>query len=258
MPLQDHFSGCAGQYAAFRPRYPLGLFRWLAAAAPGRKRAWDCACGSGQASVDLAEHFDEVIGTDLSSSQLAQARSHPRVAYRVGTAESSGLPDAAFDLVTVAQALHWFDLDRFYSEARRVLRPGGLLAAWCYGVCEIAAEHGQEQLQRFYQETIGPYWPPERRLVENGYRDLPFPATELNTPRIAMSLDWTLDELVGYVGSWSATDRYRQLRGTDPVAALKASLAPLWGAPTDRHAVRWPLSIRAARLGAPTADLSLP
>jgi len=205
MATQDHFSRCASQYAAFRPRYPQTLYQWLAAIAPTRKRVWDCACGNGQASVDLVEHFQEVIGTDLSAEQLAHAAPHDRVAYRVAIAEDSKLPNAEFDLVTVAQALHWFDLDRFYAEVRRVLRPDGVLAVWCYGASEIPEACGNALLQHFYQEVIGPYWQPERRLVETGYRTMPFPVPELTAPDFSMVLDWSLNDLLGYMGSWSAT-----------------------------------------------------
>jgi len=197
--------------------------------------------------VDLAEYFDEVIATDLSAEQLAHAAHSDRITYRVAIAEASGLPDAHFDLVTVAQALHWFDLERFYAEAQRVLRPDGVLAVWCYGVCEIAAACGDAHLQHFYQRVAGPYWLPERRLVEAGYRRMRFPERELTAPDVAMTLDWSLTDLLGYVSSWSATARYIKERGVDPVPALQDALLPHWADPQMRHPVRWPLSVRAAR-----------
>ncbi|MBS0389134.1 MAG: methyltransferase domain-containing protein, partial [Proteobacteria bacterium] len=242
----DHFSVVASQYAAFRPRYPAALFEWLAATAPRRERVWDCACGSGQASLDLAAHFGHVIGTDLSAEQLAQAPAHARIGYRVALAERSGLDAGSCDLVTVAQALHWFDLPRFYGEAQRVLRPDGLLAVWCYGIATIPAAAGDALFQDFYENVVGPYWKPERRLIEAGYRTLPFPAPELAVPGFTMQLDWTLDELLGYASSWSATALYIKARGTDPVPRLRAAMLPHWGSAAARHAVRWPLSVRAA------------
>ena len=229
MIAQDHFSGCASQYAAFRPRYPVALYQWLASVAPTRKLVWDCACGNGQASVDLIEHFQEVIGTDLSTEQLAHAVPHDRIAYRVAVAEASGLPNAEFDVVTVAQALHWFDLDRFYAEVRRVLRPDGVLAVWCYGMCEITETRGNALLRHFYEQVSGPYWQPERRLVETGYRTMRFPAPELTAPDFAMVLDWSLNDLLGYVGSWSATACYVKERGTDPVP--RPPTTPPWMTP---------------------------
>lgn len=248
MGPQDYFSSCSSQYAAFRPRYPQALFAWLASVATGRERVWDCACGNGQASVDLAVHFQEVYGTDLSAEQIANAQAHPRVSYRVGLAEASGLASDFVDLVTVAQALHWFDLDRFYQEARRVARAGAVLAVWCYGVCEIPVGRGNAELQRFYSDIVGPYWMPERHLVESGYRTIPFPVPELQAPAYTMQLDWSLDQLLGYVGSWSASARYLKERGKDPVPVLRSALRPHWGADADRCVVRWPLSLRAAHL----------
>jgi ubiquinone/menaquinone biosynthesis C-methylase UbiE len=245
---RDHFSACARQYATYRPHYPESLFSWIAVTAPARRRAWDCACGNGQAAVDLARHFQRVSATDMSVEQIRQAQLHARVDYRVALAESSGLASAEFDLVTVAQALHWFEVEQFYAEARRVLRPGGLLAVWCYGLCELGAGLGNVELQDYYHSVVGPYWPPERRLVERGYATLPFPAPELTAPRFAMSLQWTLEELLGYVSSWSATAAYLRARNEDPVPRLKAALLPRWGGPEHRHTVTWPLSVRAALL----------
>jgi SAM-dependent methyltransferase len=245
---RDHFSVVAGQYATFRPRYPAVLFEWLARSAPRRERAWDCACGSGQASLDLAAHFAEVIGTDLSEAQISQATPHPRIHYRVATAEQSGLDPASCDLVTVAQALHWLDLPRFYAEVRRVLRPDGLLAVWCYGVATIPQQRGDALLQDYYNNVVGPYWPPERTLVEQGYRTLPFPETEIDVPAFTMELQWTLDELLGYASSWSATARYIKAHGVDPMPRLRAAMLPAWGAAESRRTVSWPLSVRAARL----------
>ncbi len=244
-PFTDHFAPVAADYASFRPRYPASLFAWLASIAPGRALAWDCAAGSGQASRDLAAYFERVVATDASATQIAAAVPHPRVDYRVAPAEASGLPEAAVDLITVAQALHWFDLDRFYAEARRVLRPGGILAAWTYGVLAVAGEAVDAQVQTFYQETVGPYWPPERRYVESGYRTLPFPFVELEPPEFHMEVSWTLPELLGYLRSWSATGRYLAEQGHDPVTALAAVLAPLWGSPRDRRRITWPLAVRA-------------
>ena len=248
MKQRDYFSSCSSQYAQFRPRYPKQLFAWLASVTKAQERVWDCACGNGQASVDLAEHFQEVHATDLSAEQIANAQAHPRVRYRQGLAEANGLPDNFVDLVTVAQALHWFDLPRFYQEARRVARPGALLAVWCYGVCEIPADRGNTELQHFYSTIVGPYWTAERRLVETGYQTLEFPAPEVQPPAFAMQLQWSLEQLLGYVSSWSATARYQKERGEDPVPQLRSALQPHWGASEQAHAVAWPISVRAAPL----------
>jgi ubiquinone/menaquinone biosynthesis C-methylase UbiE len=248
MKPRDYFSSCSGQYAAFRPRYPPELFAWLALVTGAHERVWDCACGNGQASVDLAGHFQEIYATDLSAEQIAHAPAHARVNYQLGLAEASGLPDDFVDLVTVAQALHWFDLDRFYQEARRVARPGAVLAVWCYGVCEIPAASGNAELQHFYSDIVGPYWMPERHLVESGYRTIPFPVSELKAPEFAMQIEWSLEQLLGYVSSWSASARYLKERGEDPVPRLQSALQPYWESAAGRCVVRWPLSVRAAHL----------
>lgn len=243
---QDHFSTVSSQYAASRPRYPQCLYKWLAHIAPGRERAWDCACGNGQAASDLADYFSHVVATDLSVEQLREAKLHSRIEYRVAVAESSGLPANSFDLVTVAQALHWLEYDHFYKEARRVLRPNGVLAAWCYGTGSIAVGQVEAVFQDFYQNIVGTYWQPERKLVEDGYRTLPFPQPELTVPTFRMELEWSLEELLGYVRSWSATALYIQSRGSDPVPNLQRSLLASWGDPRSRKLIRWPLSVRAA------------
>lgn len=245
--FQDHFAPVAGAYADFRPTYPSALFDWLASQAPGRARAWDCACGSGQASVDLADRFDQVWATDASLAQLADARPHPRVDYRKAPAEACGLPDASVDLITVAQALHWFDRPRFYAEARRVLKPGGVLAVWTYGVQRLDDPAVNTLVQHFYHDTVGPHWPPERALVESGYQGLEFPFAEWPAPSFTMQADWPLAQLLGYFASWSATGRYRQATGEDPVAALAKPLARVWGDPARPRTVTWPLAIRVGR-----------
>jgi SAM-dependent methyltransferase len=239
----------ASHYASHRPTYPDGLFAWLANQAGCRERVWDCATGSGQAAVALADHFDEVLATDASSSQIEAAKPWPGVVYRVAPADDSGLAPQSVDLVTVAQALHWFDLEPFYAEVRRVLKPAGLLAVWTYGVFQAEGSDTrqvQALLDQFYYQTVGPYWPAERRHVENGYAELPFPFDELAVPPFAMAVDWNLDDLAGYLRSWSATGRYQEQNGSDPVEVVCAELAPHWGA--GRRRVVWPLSCKVGRL----------
>ena len=243
----DHFGKVADSYASYRPSYPAALFDWLASQCAEHALAWDCGAGSGQASVALAAHFDKVIATDLSDAQLAHATDHPRIEYRVALAEHSGLPDCSVDLVTIAQAMHWFDLDRFYAEVKRVLKPDGLIAAWTYGVMSVEGNEVDAVVQHFYGDVIGPYWPPERHHVETGYRELPFPFARIPAPPFAMEADWTLDQLTGYMRSWSASARYAAAHGTDGVDALSEQLRPLWGAPDSKRNVRWPLAILAGR-----------
>lgn len=240
----DHFSGHAARYAAHRPDYPPALFEHVAELAPGRALALDCATGNGQAAVALAGHFGTVVATDASAAQIAEAVPHERVTYRVAPAESSGLADASVDAVTVAQALHWLDLDRFYAETRRVLRPGGVCAAWCYGLFEVSTDV-DAVVHDFYARVVGPDWPPERRLVDDGYRSLPFPFAERASPPLSIEREWTLAETLAYVATWSAVQRHDRRTGASVVDAwLAPRLAPLW--PSDeRRPVRWSVSLRA-------------
>jgi SAM-dependent methyltransferase len=242
----DHFSDSAPLYAEFRPDYPPGLFAWIAAAAPALDRAWDCATGSGQAAVALAHHFREVVATDASERQLAYARPHPRVTYRAVLAEDSGLPPASVDAVTVAQAMHWFRLPEFHAEVRRVLRPGGIVAAWCYGTFTVDDAGLDALLQAFYGETLGAYWPPEREYVATGYRTLPFPFDEIAPPEtFTMSREWEMEALLGYLRTWSACRAYARAAGHDPVDRLAPSIAAAWGDVRAPRTFRWPLSVRA-------------
>jgi SAM-dependent methyltransferase len=244
MKFKDHFSVHSVDYAKHRPSYPRELFQYLASVAPARERAWDCATGNGQAARGLADFFSKVIATDASQSQVDNASAYPGVEYRVSTAEETTIKPASIDLVTVAQALHWLDLDRFYREVQRVLRPKGVLAVWCYNLLEISPE-ADRSLLTFYMDTIGEYWPPERHIVEDSYRSLCFPFAELKPPPFHMEAIWSLPELLGYVGTWSATQRFIATRGVDPVPALGEELSAFWGSPERKKRVKWPLQVRA-------------
>ena len=242
------FSTVACEYSLFRPGYPEELFEWLARAAPAPDAAWDCGCGSGQASVPLAAHFSHVFATDAAAEQLAAAKRHPRVSYSVAPAEHSGLADASVDLVTVAQALHWFDVEAFYAEARRVARPGAVIAVWNYPRPRFVDPAFDQPFLEFYRDVVGPYWPAERRHIESNYATLPFPFEELPHPQFAIELRWNFEQVLGYVSSWSATTRYRQATGSDPLPLLRASLSPIWPAAGQQVSVRMPIGLRAGRL----------
>ena len=243
------FTTVAREYAEFRPGYPPELFEWLARASPRRDAAWDAGCGSGQASVALADHFSTVHATDVAAEQIAAAKPHPRIRYAVVPAESCGLADASVDLVTVAQALHWFDVEAFYVEARRVARPDALLVVWNYPRPVFDEPALDAVFRDFYTNVVGPYWPAGRKHVENNYATLPFPQPELPHPRFAVDLDWSVSQVIGYVSSWSATARYRAARGTDPVPMLAESLRDVWPGDTAAR-LRMPLGMRVAKIGA--------
>ena len=246
--FHDHFSGVANRYADFRPHYPAALFDYLATLVPQSSVVWDCAAGNGQATLDLAARFDKVIATDASREQIASATPHPKIEYRVAPAEQSGLPDKSIALVTVAQALHWFDLDRFYAEVKRVLIPNGVIAVWAYGINTVEGDEVNQLAYEFYAETVGPYWPPERKLVEDGYRTIPFPFVEITPPAFRMEAQWTLEQLLGYFSTWSATNRYIKANGHNPLEPLASDLKRVWGDKDSARLIAWPLTIRLGRL----------
>jgi len=241
----DHFSRIAAEYSAYRPRYPAGLFAALAAAAHGRGLAWDCATGTGQAAAGLAAHFDRVIASDASFSQVRKATRVGPIAYVAADAGAAPVRSGSADLVTVAQALHWLDLDRFYAEARKVLAPGGLVAVWTYGRHRVDYGPIDALVDRFYHDVVGPYWPPERRWVEVGYRGLPFPFREESIAVPPMVEEWTLRQVLGYLSTWSAVVRCTEATGANPVHALGEQLASLWE--DGRRRIEWTLTLRAGR-----------
>jgi SAM-dependent methyltransferase len=245
--FKDHFSGHAAGYARARPTYPAALFGYLASLPARPGTAWECGAGSGQASGPLAERFRAVIATDASAAQLAKARGAPRLLLAAAAAERAPLRDACVDLVAVAQALHWFDLPAFCAEAARVARPGAVLAAWCYGNCKVTPEFDRAHA-RLYGEIVGPYWPPERAHVEDGYRSLHLPFPALPARDFAIEAEWDLSEVTDYFGTWSAVQYYRKAKGEDPLALVRGEMVAAWGDPASRRRVRWPLSLRLARL----------
>ncbi|MFN2633748.1 MAG: class I SAM-dependent methyltransferase [Thermoanaerobaculia bacterium] len=239
----DHFSGHAADYARFRPDYPGALFDYLAGISPARRMAWDCATGNGQAARALADRFARVVATDASAGQIAQAVPHPRVEYRVAPAEASGLPDGAADLVTVAQALHWFDRPLFWEEARRVLAPEGVIAVWAYDLVRV--DPGVDAaVRRLAREIVGPFWPPERHFVDDGYAAIELPFEEISAPDLVMEKLWVLSDLRGYLRTWSATRRYVASVGEDPLSRIEPELAAAWGDPGEPRRATWTLDLR--------------
>lgn len=241
--FKDHFSGHAERYAAYRPTYPDALFRFLVDCCRHTRHAWDCATGNGQAALALAPYFYRVTATDASATQIEAARRHPKLDYYVAPAEDSGLDDASVDLITVSQALHWFDIDRFFEEAVRVLVPGGVLAAWSYELCTV--DPAVDALILDLYKQIDAHWPPERRIVEEGYRGIEFPMPAIAAPSFEMTASWNVDAMLGYLRTWSACQRFLSDRGVDPAAAIEEPLRHAWG--SGEREVRWPIALKVGR-----------
>lgn len=246
-PPRNWFDRGGEAYARFRPEYPAEVTQFLASVSPGRALAVDVGCGNGQLTGHLAQHFDKVLGLDPSADQITHATPHPRVEYGCAAAERLPVVDHSADLITAAQAAHWFDLPRFYDEVRRIAVPHAVVALVSYGVLRL--EEGLDtRLRRFYWQEIGPYWPPERKLVDNGYVDLPFPFDELAAPVLEICKAWTLEELLGYISTWSAVRNVREAGREGILQHFAADLAQLWGEPALRREVRWPINMRVGRL----------
>lgn len=248
--FKDHFSALADGYASIRPTYPAQVFAYLAGLAPDKRLAWDVGCGSGQASRGLADHFLRVVATDASAAQIARAPAQDGIVYAVAPAEAAPMvPDGAVDLILAAQAAHWFDLPAFYEEARRAAAPGAILALATYRPARVADPAVAAVASSFYDETVGPDWPPERRHVETGYADLPFPFAEIAAPAFTIERDWTRAALVAYAGTWSAVAAHRTRTGTDPLPAFDRALAAVWPDADGTRRIAWPIALRLARIG---------
>ena len=248
MRFKDHFSDRAALYAAYRPLYPESLYEFVAGLTRQHRVVLDCGTGNGQAAVGLVAHFDRVIATDPSAEQLRNATRHERIEYRVASADSSGLPARSLDLVTAAQALHWFDATAFFAEAKRVLVKDGAIAVWAYGDPILDTEPLNKTLHAFNRGLLEPYWFPERKLLLDGYKDIPFPFDEVTVPRLELEMRWNLADLAGYLRTWSSTARYAAEHGIDPVTVVESSLAASWGDPVAPRLIRWPLHVRAGTI----------
>ena len=244
--MLDRFPAQADLYARYRIDYPSALYDWLLAQVPGRGRAWDCATGNGQVAAVLAGHFAAVEATDISAAQLAHAPALPNVRYQLSPAESTPFPAACFDLVTAGQAMHWLEPVAFNEEARRVLRPCGVLAEWGYRLCVTDDAALNQALSRFHDQTAAPYWNANRRHVEEEYADIPFPFAGVQRARFEVRREWLVADLLGYLRSWSAAVSYaRQHPGGDLVALVADELGALWG--PGKRAVTFPVFGRLGR-----------
>ena len=223
------------------------MFEYLGTLAPARQLAWDCATGNGQAAVELAEVFDRVIATDASESQIGNAEAHENVEYRVAPAEHSNLHSGAMDLILVAQALHWLDRDRFYPEVERILKEGGVFAASTYNLLQTD-KLIKDIVRRYYYEVVGPYWPSERTLIEK-FEEIPFPVPEIKPPKFEIVAHWKLEQLAGYLRSWSSTQRFIAATNRNPLDQIAGDLEKAWGDPEKRKRIVWPLILRVGHKG---------
>lgn len=242
--MKDRFSRHSGAYAQFRPGYPEDLVRLIVALVSQRQNAWDCATGNGQMAVQLAAHFNAVYATDISKAQMLHAPPMPNILYRQEAAEQSSFPDQYFDLITVAQAIHWFRFDAFYQEVYRTLKPEGLLAVVGYGLLQVS-EAVDSVLYRLYRDIVGPYWDPERQYIDAAYQTIPFPFEELEVPAYTSRYHWTFEQLIGYLNTWSAVQRYVDAKGQNPVELIEAEMKQLWG--DGQQPVNFPLLVRIGR-----------
>lgn len=255
MKFKDYFSDQTGDYARYRPDYPAGLFEFLASRVSERELAWDCGTGNGQAAFGLIAYFDRIIATDPSASQIQNAIARDKIDYFVAPAEQANISSHSVDLITVAQALHWFAFEAFYQEVRRVLKPDGWLAVWCYGLSRINPAV-DKIVKHYYTNIVGPFWPPERHYVEEKYQTIPFPFVEMPAPEFFMKAKWDLNDFLGYLHTWSATRRFQQKHEQDPIDIIRRALAKAWGPADARVTVRWPLYLRLGRLTVPGVSTS--
>jgi len=244
--MKDNFSNRSDQYAKFRPTYPGELFDYLLSIVPSTSSAWDCGTGNGQAATQLARAFTSVHATDLSQQQIDKAEPRKNIEYSVQSAEHTGFPDHSFDLITVAQAIHWFDFDAFYREARRTAKEQAILAVIGYNLVHITPAI-DEVVSHFYKNIVGPYWDKERKYVDEGYQTIPFPFQEIKAPAFKNKFEWTPDHLIGYIGTWSAVKHYEKQNKKDPVDLIREPLLQAWGNATTL-AVDFPILLRIARI----------
>lgn len=242
--MKDNFSVKSAEYAKFIPNYPLGLYEFLQTIITGNEAAWDCGTGNGQVAIELAKIFKHVYATDISEQQLKNAIQKENITYSQQSAEDTDFDKKFFDLICVAQAIHWFDFEMFYSEVKRTLKPEGILAVMGYGLFKTDSETEKVILQ-LYNELTGPYWDPERRYLDENYATIPFPFQELKVPAFEQWLVWNFDQLTGYLKTWSAVKHYEKDNGENPVDLISEDLKKAFG---TKGEVCFPILFRAGKL----------
>ncbi len=246
MEAKDYFSGHSQVYATFRPSYPEDLYKFIFQHLNNRTCAWDCATGNGQVAQYLSQHFKAIYATDISQQQLDNAFQANNIEYTISRAEKTSFTDNTFDLITVGQALHWFDLDEFYKEAKRVGKNNSLIAVWGYALCSVNPDVDKLFLE-FYNNIVGPYWDKARKLVEDEYSSLIFPFEKISSPKFKIEVEWTLEQFVGYLTSWSATQKYIKTNNHNPVDLIIEKLKAVW--PSEKQkTVTFPVFMKLGRI----------
>jgi len=243
--MKDNFSRQAGVYAKYRPNYPTELFDFILQQISQKQNAWDCATGNGQTAKVLAGHFENVFATDISQKQIDNAWQARNIHYSVQPAEQTGFAGNTFDLITVSQALHWFNFEKFYTEVRRVGKKESWIAVWMYSLLRISAEI-DKIVETYHFETLEKYWDSERKYVDNNYATVPFPFKELQTPGFAIEYYWTLEELEGYFNTWSALQKFMAANNHNPVPDIIKLIEPHWK--NDRMNILFPLLLRMGKI----------
>jgi SAM-dependent methyltransferase len=241
------FGEYASDYARSRPQYPVALWQWVTSLCSAHDHAWDAGCGNGQASLALAAHFNQVTATDISAEQIANATPHKKVNYITAPTEDLSFPPASLDLVCVAQALHWFDLNTFWPQVQSALKPSGLFVAIAYGVFTLNEPIDAATKQYFF-DVVEPYQAAGNRMIAQGYQDIAFPFKMIDAPQMAIECEWTMEQLLAYADTWSAVARMRKEQGEDPMPAYRAALAQVWGDAAKVRRVQMPLLIKAGRM----------
>ena len=244
--MKDNFSAQSENYAKYRPTYPPVFFEYLNSLVLTKQATWDCGTGNGQLAYELAKTFDSVFATDISQSQIDNALLASNIEYSVQPAEKTNFKDNLFDLIVVAQAIHWFDFDKFYREVKRTAKNNALICIVGYGKIEIV-EQIDHIITNFYQNIIGAYWDKERRYIDENYATIPFPFKEIATPSFANKLEWTFGHLIGYLNTWSAVKHFIKHNGYNPIDKLQTEIEQHWKE-GEMKEVTFPLLLKIGRI----------
>ena len=242
--FKDFFSKQSDFYAKFRPVYPNKVYEILSSLCKKHELAWDGGTGNGQAALGLTPFFSKIIATDASSNQIEHAKTHAQIKYIICKAEQTPIENHSIDLITIAQAFHWFHFDKFYNEVKRVLKPKGILALWCYWHNRKISPTIDPIIKKYSDSIVHSFWPKEVQYVWDHYQTIPFPFEEIEIEKIDMTCEWDLYELMGYIFSWSATQRFIEIEKTNPMKKIQMKLLNAWGDPKKKRRISWPLYFR--------------